>query len=214
MKQTWTIFGLGNLIKDIHDAIEAKGQVIRNIVLNQKISKEQLTNIPKEIKIKQISDFSPETDFYLFGFLNPAKEPLISTLSKFNLHFANLVHPFSYIAKDVKLGGGNFIGAGAVIAPATKIGNYNYINRAASIGHDVQLSNFNHVGPGATISGRCIIGEKNVFASGSTIIDGIKIHDNVTVGAGAVVLRDIEKSGTYFGVPAMLTKEKNGMISY
>ena len=38
--------------------------------------------------------------------------------------------------------------------------------------------------------------------AGSTVIDHISICDNVMIGAGAVVVKDIMESGTYVGIPA------------
>lgn len=206
MRSCWTVFGAGNLIFDILDAIEQNNGFTKEIVLNQPI---QVDLSPYRIPIVSIKQFAPtQTSFpgghyYTFGFINPDKEALLEELKSFNLKFSNLIHPRAYVAGLSILGQGNYIGPGAVIAPKTTIGDFNFINRNASIGHHTVLGNGNHVGPAATVSGRCQIGNKNFFGSGSTIIDGLSIGDNITLGAGGVLVKNTSEPGTYVGVPAL-----------
>lgn len=47
-----------------------------------------------------------------------------------------------------------------------------------------------------------LLGNMCYIGSGAVLREGITICDNVVIGAGAVVVRDIEKPGTYVGVPA------------
>lgn len=199
--KSWTVFGAGNLINDIHDAIESNHQRLKLIVLNMEGSTELLNKIPPSIHVISIDNFEPSTDHYFFGFINPNKKPLVESLKKYNLTYSNLVHKFSYVSNTVETGQGNFIGAGAVIASHVKLGDFNYINRLSSIGHDTVVSGCNHFGPGCTVAGRCKIGNKNFFGTGSAVIDGLEIGDDITIGAGGVVLKSITEKGTYAGVP-------------
>lgn len=200
-KLTWTLFGVSYFVNDIFDAIEAQNGKVTHIVLNQKIDEKRMNLIPKNIVIEKIDLFKPHSSHYFFGFVNGNKNQFLKSLKKHGIIFSNIIHPRSYVAKNVLLGKGNFIGAGSVIGPCVKIGNFNTINRSSSIGHHVSIGNFNHIGPGATISGRCKIGNKNFFGAGSTSVDGITVHDNIIVGAGGVVIKDLIQQGTYVGVP-------------
>jgi sugar O-acyltransferase (sialic acid O-acetyltransferase NeuD family) len=204
--KTWTIFGTGYFINDINDAVESNEQRIEVLVLNMVLNADIMKRIPAHIKVINIADFKPSTDFYIFGFLNPDKQPFIELLRGYDLHFHNLVHQRSYVAGSVDMGKGNFIGAGAVIAPNVKIGDFNYINRNASVGHDTVINNFNHIGPGCNIAGLCRIGNNNYFGIGSTIIDTIEIKDSITIGAGGVVVDNISDIGSYVGVPVKKIK--------
>lgn len=200
--KTWTVFGAGGFINDIHDAIESKNDKLKFIVLNMELDKKVVAKIPGVIKIISIDDFKPATDFYFFGFLNPNKGPLLEILKVHSLTYANLVHKFSYISKTVQMGQGNFIGAGVVLAPNVRLGNFNYINRTVSIGHDTNIADFNHIGPGSTVAGNCKIGSKIFLGTGSKVIENIKIVDEIIVGAGGVVVKNLLEGGTYVGVPA------------
>jgi sugar O-acyltransferase (sialic acid O-acetyltransferase NeuD family) len=204
--KTWTLFGAGNLINDIADAVESRDQRTEFLVLNMELDKKVLDKIPRSIKIIHLNDFAPSTDFYVFGFINPNKNPFLENLKRFNLPYSNLIHKFSYVAKTVEMGQGNFIGAGVVLAPRVKLGDFNFVNRSASIGHDAEILHFNHFGPGCTVAGECKIGNRNFLGVRSAIINNVTIKDDITVGAGGIVIKDILESGTYAGVPARKLK--------
>ena len=44
------------------------------------------------------------------------------------------------------------------------------------------------------------------MGTGARIIQGHKITEDTIIGAGAVVLKDIDEAGTYVGVPAKKVK--------
>lgn len=46
-----------------------------------------------------------------------------------------------------------------------------------------------------------VIGNNVVLASNSLILGGVTIVDDVVVGANSLVVKDIDKSGTYVGSP-------------
>jgi len=45
-----------------------------------------------------------------------------------------------------------------------------------------------------------------IIGAGAVVTDKISICDNVIIGAGSVVIRDIEDAGTYVGNPAKRIK--------
>jgi acetyltransferase-like isoleucine patch superfamily enzyme len=203
---TWTIFGAGNLIGDIIDAVESRGETVAYIVLNMDLDEKILAKIPGSIKMIHLVDFTPSTDHYIFGFLGPNKGPFLESLKKQSLTFSNLIHKFSYIPKNVSMGEGNYIGAGAVFGTNVKMGNFNYVNRLASIGHDSTIQDFNQFGPACTNASGCRIDYRNCFYTRATIIPNIHIADDVIVGAGGVVTKNILEPGTYAGVPVRKIK--------
>lgn len=56
------------------------------------------------------------------------------------------------------------------------------------------------------IAGRTVIGKNCYISTGVTILSPIRIGDNVTIGAGAVVTHDIPSNATVAGVPAKILK--------
>lgn len=197
----WVIFGAGNFIFDIIDAIEANNQTVDSIVLNSPIH----STLKKKITIPTISieNFKPKSNtHYIFGFLDPNKTPLINLLKSYNLEFTNLIHPLAYISKNVSIGVGNYFGPGVIIGPNSKIGNFNYFNRGALIGHDVAIKDFNHFGPGAVICGLCTIANTCNFGAGTVVNDGLTICSQCKTGSLAGITKDITTAGTYVGLPA------------
>jgi len=200
---TWTVFGMGNFIWDIFDAIESNREIVSYIVLNTKVRESLLAKVPTEVKIIDIYHFTPATEKYCFGFIDSRKEALLTQLEAFNLHFENIVHRFSYVSPLVRLGKGNFIGAGVVLAPFVQLADFNFINRSVSVGHDTRIGKFNHLGPGVTVCGNCIIGDRNFLGAGSVVIEGITIKDRIILGGGAAAVKDLIDPTTYVGTPGV-----------
>jgi sugar O-acyltransferase (sialic acid O-acetyltransferase NeuD family) len=101
------------------------------------------------------------------------------------------------------------IGIGSIICPHTilttnvTLGSHCLININCTIGHDVFIGDFVTVNPGVNISGNVRIGGNCNIGSNSVIRNGITICDDVIIGAGSVVVKDITEPGTYVGSPAI-----------
>lgn len=117
-------------------------------------------------------------------------------------NLTTLIHPKSIISRRVKVGEGTVIMAGAIINSDTIIGKGVIINTAVSVDHDCFIGDYSHISVGAHIAGTVNIGKKVWIGAGTIVINNINICDNCIIGAGAVVIKDIEKPGTYVGVPA------------
>jgi len=206
MENSWTLFGACNLLGDICETITLSQGQVKYLVLNMEINDKVRKKVPRDCTICHIDDFVPQTQFYGFGFVGfdaLARENLWKKeLAKLELDFPNIIHPSSVVSNSAHLGVGNFIGAGVVIASNAHIGDLNFLNRVSSVGHDTTLANFNVLSPGSTTCGCCSIGNRNYLGAACTVRDNINITNDVTVGAGALVVKDIQSSGTYVGVPA------------
>lgn len=116
-----------------------------------------------------------------------------------------LIHPNAVISRRVEIGEGSVVMAGAVINSDVVIGKGCIINTGASVDHDCMIGDFAHVSVGAHVAGTCQIGERTWIGAGATVSNNVNICSDCMIGAGAVVIKDIDKAGTYIGVPA---KEK------
>jgi UDP-3-O-[3-hydroxymyristoyl] glucosamine N-acyltransferase len=70
------------------------------------------------------------------------------------------------------------------------------------LGHDVKINCFNVLNPNVQISGEVSIGNKNLFGFNSGISQTRKIGDGNVLGAGSILIRNINDNSTYIGVPA------------
>lgn len=115
-----------------------------------------------------------------------------------------IIHPESIIAKNCEIGDGSQIMAGAVIMPEAKIGRQCIINTNASIDHECIIDDGCEVAPGATLCGNVKMHRNSWVCSGATVLPRMSIGENSIVGAGSVVINDIEDNKTVVGVPAKI----------
>lgn len=105
------------------------------------------------------------------------------------------------IPSDTDIAPGFYIGhfGGIVIASGTTISPNVNISQCVTIGSN----NGNYA----------VIDETVYIAPGVKIIGGIRIGSNVSIGANAVVVKDVEKNTTVAGIPAKIISRK-GSIRY
>ena len=116
--------------------------------------------------------------------------------------YLSLIHPSAVVSKWTEIGEGSIICAGSVITSQIKIGKHSQINLNSTIGHDCHIEDFFTIAPSVNISGICNIGKHVYFGTGAATRQGINITNNVTIGMGAMVVKDITEAGTYVGIPA------------
>ncbi len=116
------------------------------------------------------------------------------------------IHPSAIIARDVRVGLGTTICAGAVINPGVSIGDNVIVNTRASIDHHCMIHDGVHVCPGVTLAGHVNVGSGTWIGIGSTVIEKRSIGEDVLVAAGSVVIRDIPSLTSVGGVPARAFK--------
>lgn len=123
-------------------------------------------------------------------------------LSKLDLDWVSAVHPSAVIDATVTIGPGTVLFAGCVVQPDAMLGSHVIVNTAATIDHDNLIADFVQIGPGAHLGGSVKVGEGAFVGLGASIIQGQTVGAWSTVGAGAVVVDDVEPAQTYIGVPA------------
>ena len=113
-----------------------------------------------------------------------------------------IIHPTSWISPSASIDKGSVVFAHAVIQSECSIGTGSIINTSCSVDHNSFLSSGVHISPGARLAGSVSVGFRSWIGIGASVIQQIQIGSDVTVGAGAVVTRDLPDSVTAVGVPA------------
>ena len=116
------------------------------------------------------------------------------------------VHPTAVISPSAVIGEGTVVMANAVINAEARIGAHCIVNTAAVVEHENILADFVHLSPCAALGGTVQIGESTHVGIGACIRNNLTICGGCTIGAGAVVVQDIEEPGTYVGIPARRVK--------
>lgn len=117
-----------------------------------------------------------------------------------------LIHPDAVVAEDVAIGEGTVVMAGAVINPGARIGKGCIINTCSSVDHDCVVGDYVHIAVGSHLCGTVTVGDGTWIGAGAIVSNNVFICPDCMIGAGAVVIKDIEESGTYVGSPAKKVK--------
>lgn len=116
----------------------------------------------------------------------------------------SFVGPFVEIQKNVKIGNGCKIQSHAFICEFVEIGNNSFISHGVVFINDLFQSG-SPAGGDKSKWKATSIGNNVSIGSNATILP-VKICDNVVIGAGSVVTKDINESGIYVGNPAKKIK--------
>jgi sugar O-acyltransferase (sialic acid O-acetyltransferase NeuD family) len=142
-----------------------------------------------------------ETHDIIIGIGNPLiREKVYKELGS-GFKYPSIIHPSAIVSQWVTIGKGAVICSGVIITCDIKIGNFCQLNLNTTIGHDCIIGDYFTTAPNANISGSCIFGNRVYFGTSSAVKQGVSICDNVTIGMGAIVLKDICHSGIYIGNP-------------
>ncbi len=108
------------------------------------------------------------------------------------------IHP------GAKIGTGFFIdhGMGVVIGETTEIGDYVTLFQGVTLGGTGKERGKRH----PTLGNHVVVG------AGAKILGGIRIGDNVKIGANSVVLKSVPANSTVIGVPARVIKAEWGRL--
>lgn len=124
------------------------------------------------------------------------------------------------IRESVKIGNNSQIGTNSQLEGYTNIGNNAKIHTNVHIGQKTDIGNNVFIAPGVVLTNvlHPLCPEAKKCLKGATIKDGVKIganctvnpgitiNENVLVGSGSVVARDVEKNVVAIGNPAKAIK--------
>lgn len=174
-----------------------------------------LDNLKKNelvLNLKVIDDSSNwkkyiyDYDFFIAIGNNAIREKIHTEIEASEATFTKLIHPTATIANDVVIAEGTLLAAGVIINPSTKIGKGVILNTCCTIDHDNDIEDFVHISPGVNLAGTVKIGKRSWIGIGSIVKNDIKICEDVIVGAGANIIKNIRESGTYIGVSVKVNK--------
>jgi UDP-3-O-[3-hydroxymyristoyl] glucosamine N-acyltransferase len=105
------------------------------------------------------------------------------------------------VLEETEIGKGSIITMGSIVTCNVAIGDHSQLNLHTTIGHDCRIGHYFTTAPGAHISGECEIGHNVYFGTNASVRQGVRICDDVTIGMGGVVVKDIVEAGVYIGNP-------------
>ena len=120
--------------------------------------------------------------------------------------FANIIMPSVTIGDNVELGEGIFIGEESYIGDNTIIGDNVFIHGSSNVGQDNNIGAHTYISGRFNSAGLCTIGKRNFIGICVIISDHIELVDNVWMGLGCIVAKNVKQPGKYMSPSAKLYK--------
>lgn len=117
-----------------------------------------------------------------------------------------LVHPRACVSVHATLGTGTLVMQNAVVSASAEVGEFCILNVGAYVAHDCVVGAFTHLAAGVNLGGGSCVGESCLCGTSSVLLPGVHVGSHVTLGAGAVVHRDLPAGVTAAGVPARVIR--------
>jgi sugar O-acyltransferase (sialic acid O-acetyltransferase NeuD family) len=161
--------------------------------------------------ISQLSQFDHDAVIIAIG-QNAMRARLYAQFQRQGECFAIACHPRAIVAPDVTLGPGTVICAGVVVNPSSVIGQNVILNTSCSVDHHNRIDDHAHIAPGVHLGGDVQIGEGALIGISATVMPQRCVGAWSTVGAGALVHKDVASQMTAIGVPARILRQPNSVL--
>ncbi len=154
-----------------------------------------------------LEKFSKE-DIYFVNLITGSTKMRYETsvyMAKKGCRFTNFIHP-SINLSMTQIGIGNYFQDSVIIQADAVIGNNCSIHMGALIAHESKIGHSVFIAHACSISGCVEIGDGCFIGTNATLLPRIKIGKWATIGAGAVVTKDVPDYATVVGNPARVIR--------
>lgn len=117
-------------------------------------------------------------------------------------NFQTLIHPSAFVSKSAKIGEGTVIFPNCFVGANSIVGDHVMILGNSTVGHESRIGSYCTISGNVFIASRVLVDKGAYLGAGSNIREGANIGKNVTVGMGAVVVKNFSDNLTIAGNPA------------
>lgn len=135
------------------------------------------------------------------------RSKLFHYYNEIGFQFKTVISPSAKISKTAEIGRGCLIQHGVNVSSSVILGDFVKLNTFANIMHDCNLESFTTVAPNAVLLGSVTISDSSFIGANATVLPGKRIGSRATVGAAAVVTKDVEENTTVAGNPARVMRK-------
>lgn len=138
---------------------------------------------------------------------NHRRWEIVKAVTSAGICFDTAIHPSAQLGNDVNIGEGTVIMANSVINPGARVGRHCIVNTAVTIDHDCIIGDFVHLSPGAHLGGSVRVDHSGWIGLGASIINNIYVGEHTIIGAGSVVIANVDAYTVVAGNPAAFLRK-------
>jgi len=193
---------LAKEIDRVAPAFEFLGFVVSDLsMLGEYDSKEQILG-----DYEWLASNADRVDALAIGIGNPKfRRKVGQELSREfpNFEWPALIHPTVTLdTESCTLGKGTLMCAGTIATVNVELEDFSMVNLACTLGHESRIGEGSVLNPTVNISGGVVLEKGVLVGTGAQILQYVQVGEGATVGAGAVVNRDVPAGVTVVGIPA------------
>lgn len=187
-----------NIVGFLDDNLEIQGKTVRGIPVLGTTS-----------KLEMLKETHGVEAVYCPMGNNRLRVEFLSKAKEFGYKTPNYIHPSVILSPNIEIGNGIYILLGTTIMPYAVINDYTMISMGVRLAHHSVLEKGVFLSTGCNF-GASITARKYAYCGiSSTIMTGIhELGEDCLIGAGAVVIRDVEDRAVVAGIPAKVIKYK------
>lgn len=145
---------------------------------------------------------------------NGVRRAMADVLDQEGFTLVNAIHPSAQLATTVSTGKGVVIAAGALVCAHCQIGDYGILNTGCIIDHESMIGTCAHICPGVRLAGHVTVEAGAFVGIGATVVQNIRVGFEAVIGAGSVVVNDVQPMTTVVGVPARVIKAAPSLTEF
>jgi sugar O-acyltransferase (sialic acid O-acetyltransferase NeuD family) len=138
-----------------------------------------------------------------------ARKAVSNWLEEQGVETVNAVHPSVVISPETEIGRNVMIGSACNFFGPVSIGDGCYIGPSVTVSHDTSIGKYCLLSVGTVVGARVDVGNEVFIGTASTLLPTgfgelarLQVSDGATIGAGALVIRNVAAGATVVGRPA------------
>lgn len=193
----WLILGAGGHAAVVIDALQKAGATVSGVLDPNWQGASPLLGVPMLGADDYLETVSPQQVYVAIGVGgnggNPVRRSLFMLARRGGFEMPPVLHPASTIADSATIEPGVHVMAGAVIQARALLGEGVIVNTLASVDHDSIIGAYCHVAPHACICGGVVLGQGVHVGAGAVVIQEIEVMADSFIKAGSCLTRSLTR---------------------
>jgi sugar O-acyltransferase (sialic acid O-acetyltransferase NeuD family) len=154
--------------------------------------------------IDSVENFQPKPeDVFVCALGTPqTKKTYAEKIQAKGGEFINLIHENAELGIKIENQKGLIIFSNTFVSVDVTLGDFITIQQFSFLGHDAKVGSWGHINTFCSINGFVKIGDSVQIYTHASILPKFEVGDSAIVGAGSLVMKNVNPNVTVFGSPA------------